>query len=139
MLIDISNFVNEYNIGQKSSSSVQSTIQSFVKKYEPMFIREVLGKDYDYTTADTYSIKTNVVFLEALTAYVFYWYTRNNYLQSVGIGVTKPQSENSEVVKPYQKMVFAWNDMIRNLDVFIDEIGDTSIKNPYEKENQLEF
>jgi len=135
-LIDFTYFKNEIYIGQLSSEDVKERLSFFIEKYQSKFINHVLGA-YDLNT-DTLGIKTNSEFLNALAAFVYYHYIRDNYIDTVGIGTAVSTVENGQIVKPTTKMFFAWNEMVDLIDNFILEVGE-SIDNPFEYQNTMEF
>ena len=135
------------SIGQAGSIEVQELLDDYINRYEPEFMRKALGyalsKSFtdgiDIGSGDTMEDKWSGLLNGAeftnrsgrkehwlgfsdinnspIANYVFWHYLRDQFNQSVGIGVVKPEGENSTVVSPQNKMIAAWNDMIDQVKI----------------------
>lgn len=133
--IDFTYFKAEIYIGQLGSVDVQTTLQIFIDKYTPDYLNKLLGVDYDYNV-DKYEVNSNENIKNAIANYVFYFYQRSQYFQNAGTGMSIPENENSQVVKPTQRVVLAWNEMF----ALTRDFGRVkSIENPFSPINQLDL
>lgn len=132
MLIDLTYFIREINIGQRSQLEVQENLSYFVERYEREFLELTLGYDManevisasedleNATDAMKQLISGDGLWLglindskiSPIANYVYWHYTESEVLQAVGTGVVVPQNENSRIANPTLKLVRAWNDMI---------------------------
>lgn len=113
-------FIGEISIANRDQPAVQSAIAIFIAKYEPKFLKQLMGEtmyaDYLLGIAED-PIPEKWVTLQnlckpALASYVYYWYIRDQVSQTVGMGQVKPAGENGTIVTPMYKMVRAWNEMV---------------------------
>lgn len=145
-LIDLTYFKGEIYLGQLSEDYIQENLTTFIEKYERSYLIDLIGKDrYLESIAEPPTIDLSSVedLDNAIAYYVYYYYVRNETYQRAGIGATKPQSENATVVEPQVQMVKAWNEMVNYTENTIIELetllSDTSIINPFNYKNSLDF
>lgn len=132
MLIDLTYFIREINIGQRSQPEVQENLNYFIQRYEREFLDMSLGSDLanevvlasdDLENASdamkklilgdgTWLGLVNDVKISPIANYVYWHYVESEVLQSVGTGIIVPQNENSRIANPTLKLVRAWNDMV---------------------------
>lgn len=133
-IISPADFVGNYTIAQRDTPAVSENLQWFINEYENKFLRALLGVNFanEFITglaADPIEAKwTNIVnntdLKSMITAYVYYWFQRNQATKTMGISEGKPKAENATPVSPAFKMASAWNGMVDkarefNLDVTI--------------------
>lgn len=53
----------------------------------------------------------------ATAAYIYWYYVRENMIQTGGIGFVQSQPENGSTVNPLQKQSYAWNEMFKQVYV----------------------
>ena len=133
-LIDLTYFQGEINIGQIESTSVKLKINSFINKYEAVYLKKVFPDSFDTTT-----LSSNDNIKLAIAYFVYFHYTRNDLFQRAGIGETLPQSENSTVVSPQYRSIYAWNDMVNYTTEGLEAITSVEIDNPFECLNRFDI
>lgn len=131
-LTDFSYFIREINIGQLSQIYVHENLSYFIKKYENDFLINVFGFNMaqqviaanndlvNSSQAMRNLIEGNGVWIglvndakiSPIANYIYVKYTESELMQSVGTGVVIPKNENSTVVNPIYKLVWAWNEML---------------------------
>lgn len=52
-----------------------------------------------------------------IAQFVYWHYVRDLHIQQAGTGTVKPENANSTVVSPIMKMVQAWNEMVKSINV----------------------
>lgn len=143
-LIDNTYFAGPLTIAQLGQPEVIKAVDLAIDLHEPAFLDAVLGyslsKSFqagiaevspahkwldirdgvEYTNYSSYKRKwigfvNSTTKVSPLANYVFYQYMENICMQTVGIGVVSAQSENSQVITPAPKMVYAWNRMVEYL------------------------
>lgn len=121
-IITPANFNAENAIGQREQAPVASLIQSFIDKYEPIFLKKLLGlKLYNDLVAGlavepvdpkwTF-IVDDTELKPMLVDYVYYWYMGNDKTVTVGSGQAKSKLENAHLASNEDKRVRAWNEMV---------------------------
>lgn len=124
-IVAISDFKGEIAIANKSDSAISAGVQSFIDKYEPIYLRELLGSDFAILfvaglavtptpdvrwtaliTPTGYDLKT------AIANFIYYWYMRDQDTQTVGIGTVKAKAQNATVVSAAGKVKRAWSEMV---------------------------
>lgn len=134
-LIDLTYFEGEINIGQLDAIEVQTLINSFIKKYEAVYLKKVFGD----TSIDTSTLSANEDILQAIAYYVYYHYVRNELYARSGIGETIPQAENANVVSPTYRAIYAYNEMVNYTCDGLEAITTEDIKNPFEYQNRYDL
>lgn len=116
------------------SPYVQAQLTQLIKDWQPEFLRQLLGNEQykafetwygDGTSPDQenpfYKLLNGGEYgeyqycpgiKEPLTAFVYYYYKRDNATQSVSSGEVKTESQNSRLAESGDKMATAWNRMV---------------------------
>lgn len=125
MLIDATYFIGELAIANRDQPSVLASINLFIAKYEPKYLKLVMGDtlyaaylagiEEDPIPAKWTNLQ-NVIRVSstkdsAIAGYVYWWYMRDMASQTVGMGQVKPAAENAIMVSNIDKMTRAWNEM----------------------------
>lgn len=118
-LITISQFFNEFNIGQKGQSTVAEKLQYYIDTYEPEYIEKAIGEDFA-ALFNASPLEPRFDDLEAMfkadpspiVGYVFYHYQRDSMTQSGGAGDTRSAVENGKRTPEIYRMTVAWNIMV---------------------------
>jgi len=150
-LIDRTYFIGEINIPNKDSSLVSGTLDAFIKKYEPLFLKYALGyntsqefiaalatpspaqKWVDLRDGKEYSLNGYNYFWPGLknternpiAYYVYYWYMRNQVSSTAGLGEVKPAAENAAAANSSWRMAQAWN----ACSLLVDELNQYLLAN----------
>lgn len=133
-------FKGERVIGQVENATVRANVQWFIDKYEPDFLKKLLGltlyqefitgltpvpvepptipPTYEPIDPKWLSLRDETDLKQMLIDYVYYWYQRNNATNTGGVGEVKPKADNANSVSPAQKMVTAWNEMAEMARLF---------------------
>lgn len=133
-IITPADFKAENAIAQREQPAVAALIQDFIDKYEPLFLKKLLGIDlYDQFVAGLIPVPVDPptdpatfepidpkwLYLRDETAikpmlvnYIYYYYLRNQSTLSAGISEVKPKAENARPVSSVDKQVRAWNEMV---------------------------
>lgn len=114
-------FKGERAIPQLEEKHNRDNVQWFIDKYEPKFLKELLGATlYSEFVAGLQADPIDPKWIELrdqtdlktmLIDYVYYWYLRNWATITAGVGEVKGKSDNATQVSPAQKMVTSWNEM----------------------------
>lgn len=95
---------------------VAQNVQSFIDKYEPIFLRKLLGAElYTAYVADPSEVRfTDLLpYVKlAIVDYVYWQYQQFQNTQTFGAGEGKSQKQNATNASVYPKMVRAWNEMV---------------------------
>lgn len=115
-------FKAQNSIAQREQPAVAALIQEFIDKYEPLFLKKLLGIDLynefiaglaeDPIDSKWISLRDDTELKNMLVNYVYYWYMRNQSTLSAGISEVKPKAENATPVSSVDKQVRAWNEMV---------------------------
>jgi hypothetical protein len=152
-LIDQKYFVGELDIPNTDRPEVQERLNLFIAKYENELLYDLFGyqlhRDFlaglevnpiaekwtnlrdgvEYTNRYGRLTKwrgliTPDRYESPIASYVYYFWNKDTYTQSVGIGEVKTKAENATVVSPMYKMIRAWNEMVKavhELRYFLDD------------------
>jgi hypothetical protein len=140
MLINRLYFTGELNIPNSSNAAVSERLDAFIKKYEPEFLRDIMGYSLhtayaagvlvtpvdarwtDLQDGKEFTVNTKlnkwtglvdaVNYRSPIANYVYYWYMRDQATQSTAVGEVATKTENSNRVSPAIKMSSAWNEMV---------------------------
>lgn len=116
-------FKGENTIAQVNGSvgGVNSTLQGFIDKYEPKFLRELLGTvlanefvaglQEDPIPQKWIELRDETDLKPMLIDYVYYWYIRNEVTSTAGMGEVKGKTDNATRTSSSDKMCRAWNEM----------------------------
>lgn len=120
-----------------TNNTEATKLQLFIAKYEEEYLKFIFGQEfYDLFIAglnaetaiykaikngDTFRDTSNVLqkwegFTKGknpIANYIYWYYQRSNASTTFGIGVRKGKAENSDEASPAQKMVDAWNEMVK--------------------------
>lgn len=125
-LIDKTYFVGELDIANTNNANVEARLQWFIDKYEPEFLRLLLGADLytsyvagitvvdpDPVPAEWLALQNFEGFKKAIACYVYFHYMRDQFTQTVGLGEVKPTAENATRDDSSFKMARAINEVVR--------------------------
>lgn len=117
-------FIGENAIAQvQSMLAVEQNVQLFIDKYEPKFLKALLG-DGLYAefiaglavlpTPETKwtDLRDNTDVKPMLINYIYYFYLRNITTNTAGTSEVKAKNENSSPVNSVDKQVRSWNEMV---------------------------
>lgn len=91
-------------------------INAYIRKYEPRFLRELLGREVA-DNIDKYPEIRKLLANETdgtsvIAKYVYFMYTRDNVTFNTVAGEKLKNTENSTRTFPVQRLVHVWNDMV---------------------------
>ena len=129
----------ELNIPGTDTTPISGKIQSFISKYEPLFLQRTLSYPLSKLfIADNYPTPTDQRFIDLLNGgveytdchgktklygglndklespiamYIWYWYQRNTVSYNTSQGEQKGKTENAANVSVSMKQMRAWNEM----------------------------
>lgn len=126
-LINATYLWGELYVAQKSTAAVAENLNLYINKYEPEFLKQLLGvslyddmlvglavtptPDPKWTTLRDKIINSQAK-VSPIANYVWYWMKRREVSQATGMGEVKPESENGTIVSPAGQMTRAWNEMV---------------------------
>lgn len=133
-IITIADFRGEQNVAQQSNAGVRENVQGFIDKYEPIFLKKLLGSalanefvaglvpvpvepatdpvTFEPTDPKWLFLRDDTDLKPMLVDYVYYWYIRDQVTFTAGTGEVKAKNENSVRVSSVDKQVKAWNEMV---------------------------
>lgn len=118
-LISLDNFFNDFNVAQKSESSVTSKLQEYIDMYEPEYIEGALGEDFAVlfnasSTPSRFDPLEEMLKKEPspIAGYVFYHYLRSEAIVATGSGDARLKSENASRSPESFRLRIAWNIMV---------------------------
>lgn len=134
-IIDESYFIGEITVAQRSQESVLEDLNFKIDKYERDFLHRFFGvkmtKDFLQGIEDEdpkwlkllngdYFDDGNRYWMgfandekqSIIANYVYWFYTRDLFMQETGSGSAIPQNENSTHANPTYKQIRAWNEMV---------------------------
>lgn len=120
----ISDFEDEILIANKSDSNISPKVTRFIVKYEPKYLKELLG--FDFATLFVNGLAEDPVdsrwtaLLDpngnsmklAIDDFIYYWWMRFDETQSTGTGTTKSKNQNADIVSGRDKVCRAWFEMV---------------------------
>lgn len=93
-----------------------SDIQAYIAKYEPRFLRMLLGSDVADNIEDYPAIITLLAQPDKGTSviakYVYFYYSRDHMTFNTVAGEKLKNTENSTRTSPTHRLVRIWNDMV---------------------------
>lgn len=125
-IVSPNDFKGERTIAQIGSTvgGVSNTVQGFIDKYEPKFLKELLGdtlaKEFTEGLAVTpvedidpkwIALRDETDLKQMIIDYVYFFYTRNLTTSSAGMGEVKGKTDNATAVNAVNKTESAWNEM----------------------------
>lgn len=153
MALSAAYFVGDLLIPNISGSTVTETanllqLQIAIAKYEPDFLRRLLGTDfYDLYAAGIaatvpdarWTALKNALYVENTTLdvgfspaanYVYCKFVKQQNSLTLVHSEAKARHENMELFTPREKYVAAWNDMVRQINIFLVWMEDNSADYP---------
>lgn len=145
-IIDHTKFVGSFLVANALESKfVQAELNALITEKQPEFLDKLLGGLLHEAFATWYvtnprnatynDLLNGKAFLDTswmpmhtikwvgiakpLTAYVYYWYLRNNATQTVSAGEVKAESANARPQSSIRKQVTTWNLMVDQLRDYI--------------------
>ena len=132
-IIAPSDFKGENMIAQVAANvgGVQNTLQGFIDKYEPKFLKELLGavlaKEFVEGLAVTpiedidpkwIELRDQTDLKQMLIDYIYFFYIRNETTSTAGMGEAKGKMDNATGVNSVYKQQRAWNEMAQMARLF---------------------
>lgn len=127
-IITYNDFKGEQNIPNADSEGVIDNLQWFIDKYEPKFLRSLLGVDLanefiaglkiDPIDPKWVTLRDETDIKEMLICYIWYWYDRDLVTTTTGTGRVKSKNENSFNACSVDKQNKSWNDMVNLARLF---------------------
>ena len=130
-----SDFKGENTIAQVAANvgGVTNTVQVFIDKYEPKFLKELLGTTlalefinglipvpvdpptdpitYEPIDPKWTALRDETDLKPMLIDYIYYWYIRNEVTSTAGMGEVKGKTDNATRTSSTDKLCRAWNEM----------------------------
>lgn len=108
-----------------------SDIQAYIAKYEPRFLRMLLGSD----VADNIEDYPAIIALLAqpdkgtsvIAKYVYFYYSRDHMTFNTVAGEKLKNTESSTRTSPTHRLVHVWNDMVAEGLEIINSIDDVEL------------
>lgn len=146
MLIDLTYFVGQITIPDRSSVVVQESLNQLIKIKEPEFLRSVLGVkmyndllenqtdqkyidllrgvDFTYKRREEHfsGLANPDTLTSAIARYVYCAWQENEWSTTFGSGEARSIGENSTQYNPLNKMLKAHNDNVTELHLMLDFI-----------------
>lgn len=121
MIVKPLDFQGEISIGQITQVDVQATVQLFIDEYEPVYLADMLGSDLasqlieglENPVPEEKWIKLSDIVRLPCAEFIYYWYQRSNFTQTVGVGEVISQTDNATRGASTDKMILIWNKMVR--------------------------
>lgn len=131
MILQPSDFQVDRTIGQIEQPYVEQAVIDFIGKYEKRFFATMIGDDlYSELNAGIEEDPINEKWLilidklkMAAVDYVYFYYMKNDYSTTSGIGENVPLSENAVHTTHREKMIAAWNEMVELNRDFVKWMG----------------
>lgn len=106
-------------------------INAYIRKYEPRFLRELLGREVA-ESIDKYPKIRKLLANETdgtsvIAKYVYFMYTRDNVTFNTVAGEKLKNTENSTRTFPVQRLVRVWNDMVDECWSIVNSVEDAEI------------
>ncbi len=119
--------------GQMSNSAqrICNELSDYIGRYEPKFLRDLLGREIADRIDDYPAIKMMLANSETgesvIAKYVYFFYTRDHATFSTMSGEKVKLGENSRNVSENQKLVLIWNDMVNECRHIVCEVDDVQL------------
>lgn len=127
-IIAPTDFKAENTIAQIETLPVRNLVQSFIDKYEPKFLKELLGLtlyqefitglEEDPVDPKWISLRDETDLKAMIVDYVYVYYLRNATTSTTGTSEVKAKNNNSTPVNSIDKQVRAWNEMVNMARLF---------------------
>lgn len=122
-IVQASDFKGKIKIANTAQADVASDLQIFINDYEAEFLKLLLGEtlytDFiaglgdDPILAKWTDLKEKIG-VTTIANYIYWFYMRDNNTQTVAMGETKGKSANAGAALPDEKIIRAWNEMVKN-------------------------
>lgn len=113
------------------AARIISDINAYIARYEPLFLRSLLGEEVARNICDYPDILPLLAQPDAGTSviakYVFFRYSRDNMSFNTPAGEKLKTTENSRGVSPNARLVILWNDMVDECRDIVHKIEDVEI------------
>lgn len=119
--------------GQMSNSAqrICAELSDYIRRYEPIFLRDLLGCEIADRIDDYPAIKKMLANPETgesvIAKYVYFFYAREHATFSTASGEKSKLGENSRNVSPNHKLCMLWNDMVTECRRILDEIDEVEL------------
>lgn len=120
-IVQTSDFTGKIKIANTAKADVATDLQIFIDDYEGEFLKLLLGEtlytdfiaglDEDPIPAKWTALKDKIGV--SIANYIYWFYMRDNNTQTVAMGETKGKSANAGSALPDEKIVRAWNEMVK--------------------------
>lgn len=124
-LIDQSFFILDIDVPNTDNQGISEKLDGFIKKYEKRFLELLLGAsvyvdfmaglELDPIPEKWQDLKNKLVDSDLkqspIANYIYKFFMYSNSFPAVGLGVSIPKAENSIIISPIDKVVYAWNEM----------------------------
>ena len=108
-----------------------SDIQAYIAKYEPRFLRMLLGPDVAGNIEDYPAIVALLAQPDEGTSviakYVYFYYSRDHMTFNTVAGEKLKNTESSSRTSPTHRLVHVWNDMVAEGLEIINSIDDVEL------------
>jgi len=144
-LIDITFFVGEINIPNTSKPEIAESLELFIAKYEPEFIRKLFGNEMyaSYLNAPTDPRFTEIINGKdnwrglvypisdsvdgsPIANYIYTMWLKDKHVWNSGVGTVRSKGDGTEVMPISFKMTEMWNQMSRQIVEFQTFMSDKS-------------
>jgi len=118
-IIQPTDFEAELFIANAAQPGVSGELNSFITKYERLFLRQLFGDTFyavfiaDITEQRFIDLIAIPEFKTGIASYIYYYYIRNQVTQTVGMGNVEPKSGNATVTNHGRKQTRAFNEMVK--------------------------
>jgi hypothetical protein len=139
-LIDTSYFIGPLLIGQSDQATVSTRLTQFIDRYEKEYFLNLMGYNFkklydagiaavtqkyvDIRDGKEYTNRWGVLDKwrglketdpkrSPIANYVYYWFERDTVTVTTGTGEVKPNQQNSRSIYAGNKMMTAWNEMVK--------------------------
>jgi hypothetical protein len=121
MIVKPSDFQGGISIGQVGQPDVAAHVQWYIDKYEPLYLRGLLGNELAQLLESEYAkeqpeqkwIDLANEAKKSCALYVYYMYLKGNVTTNDGVGEVLNKSENAVNMPVVDKMVTTWNEMVK--------------------------
>lgn len=120
-IVTPADFIGEQNIPNTDEAPTAEKVEWFIDEYEPQLLEVLFGSvlyaDYLAGIAlDPIDIKWTSLqdkAKRAIVCYVYYYFINDNITYNSGVGNVKAKAENAASAQSWDKMVKAWNTMVK--------------------------
>lgn len=120
-IVTPADFIGEQNIPNTDETPTANKVQWFIDEYEPKLLEHLFGSVLyaDYLAGvieDPIDVKWTLLQAQckrAIVCYVYYYFMNDNITYNSGVGNVKAKTENAASAQSWDKMVKAWNTMVK--------------------------